>query len=579
MVTAALSCGCCRHGGHGDINVRISLDGNSHRIISEVPVEGEDEMEANLYYPRVKRLSDGSLLLSFMNDFYGWDLYVMRSVDDGKTWSPAKRILQREPAVSSVGEDEKVYVNPDFIELQDGRLMLAYQWRYKKGYNDIPNTNVNCGIGITVSNDKGLTWDSGRSVYRGRCWEPALLQLPSGEIQMYITSSQNVVDGLSCPRTVLIRSFDGGKTWQGKEECDINDNELISYTVDDRFGYDGMPTAVILDDGSIAMSLEVWSGKYVVDQTPVIVKTTGEENWRLDTEAILREGGPAYPQKKQANKDLVAYGPYIGKLPSGEVLLLSGGLYKGESGSWLLVGDRNADNFSHAVHGFNCVWGSVDYVGDDKVIITGQEGYKDGKTKRGRIHLMTGKVNRAKEIRKGSAPLTPLEEFSPEGHWFLGKKSSSSVFYDFNYTDSAFIFDTWYLTDKLTAFTVENSDASVILISRGEDVFKAAVCPSGKYEVSHLENNSWHIIHTGQTSEIKVCGTINDDADTDTGYSAQVAIPWEFLGGSPRRGEEAGIHIARWYKEKSKEKHPRQWEELEGESSDIPSEWLRVRFR
>ena len=169
MVTAALSCGCCRHGGHGDIDVRISLDGNSHRIISEVPVEGEDEMETNLYYPRVKRLSDGSLLLSFMNDFYGWDLYVMRSVDDGKTWSPAKRILQREPAVSSVGEDEKVYVNPDFIELQDGRLMLAYQWRYKKGYNDIPNTNVNCGIGITVSNDKGLTWDSGRSVYRGRC--------------------------------------------------------------------------------------------------------------------------------------------------------------------------------------------------------------------------------------------------------------------------------------------------------------------------------------------------------------------------------------------------------------------------
>ena len=69
MVTAALSCGCCRHGGHGDIDVRISLDGNSHRIISEVPVEGEDEMEANLYYSRVKRLSDGSLLISFMNDF------------------------------------------------------------------------------------------------------------------------------------------------------------------------------------------------------------------------------------------------------------------------------------------------------------------------------------------------------------------------------------------------------------------------------------------------------------------------------------------------------------------------------
>ena len=37
--------------------------------------------------------------------------------------------------------------------------------------------------------------------------------------------------------------------------------------------------------------------------------------------------------------------------------------------------------------------------------------------------------------------------------------------------------------------------------------------------------------------------------------------------------------IARWHKERSKEKYPRLWEELEGESSDIPSEWLGVKFR
>ena len=37
------------------------------------------------------------------------------------------------------------------------------------------------------------------------------------------------------------------------------DNEIISYTKDDRFGYDGMPTAVLLQDGSIVMSIEVWA--------------------------------------------------------------------------------------------------------------------------------------------------------------------------------------------------------------------------------------------------------------------------------------------------------------------------------
>lgn len=120
-----------------------------------------------------------------------------------------------------------VYANPDFIELNDGRILLAYQWRYKKGYNDLAHTNENCGVGIMTSSDGGRSWSKARSVYRGRCWEPAMLQLPSGEIQMYITSSQNVVNGLSCPRTVVIRSFDGGETWQGKSECGIGDNEII----------------------------------------------------------------------------------------------------------------------------------------------------------------------------------------------------------------------------------------------------------------------------------------------------------------------------------------------------------------
>ena len=42
-----------------DIGVRISLDHNSHQIITEMPVLGRDFTEKNLYYPRVKRLSDG----------------------------------------------------------------------------------------------------------------------------------------------------------------------------------------------------------------------------------------------------------------------------------------------------------------------------------------------------------------------------------------------------------------------------------------------------------------------------------------------------------------------------------------
>lgn len=561
-----------------DIGVRISLDHNSHQIITEMPVLGRDFTEKNLYYPRVKRLSDGSLLLCFMNDHFGWDLYASRSTDGGVTWSDAVLLMEKYPAVSTVGDDMMVYVNPDFIELQDGRIMLAYQWRYKNGYNDIPNTNKNCGIGIIFSSDQGRTWYGARSVYRGRCWEPALLQLPSGEIQMYITSSQNVVNGLSCPRTVIIRSFDGGFTWQGKEECDINDNEIISYTKDGRFGYDGMPTAVILDDGTIAMSVEVWSGKYVVDQTPVIVRTSPSENWRLDTAAILRNGGPAYPQKKQANKDLIGYGPYIGKLPSGETLLLSNGLYRGEQSSWLLTGDRNADNFGFATTGFNGYWGSVDYAGNGKVIITGTEKYRDGEKTRGRIHIMTGRVNKAMDISQEDPVLVPPDRFDRETEnlWFLGRTTTACAYYDFSYTDDAFVFSTWLFTDKLTSFSVENSDASVIMFCRNGQVYKAAVAPSGDYEVSVQENNSWHVIASGRSHALEVCGSVNDDTDTDIGFAAKVHIPWKLIGGEPAGPETIKIHPAMWNKAKSTEKYPRHWEELQGENPDIPDEWLWI---
>lgn len=572
------ACSPCRP---DEIDVRISLDYNTHSEMTESPVEGTDFTERNLYYPRVKRLSDGALLLCFMNDHFGWDIYTRRSEDDGATWSDAVLLLEQFPAESTVGKDTVVFVNPDFIELADGRIMLAYQWRYKHGYNDLENTNVNCGIGVIFSHDKGRTWEGARPVYRGRCWEPGLLQLPSGEIQMYITSSQNVVDGMSCPRTVIIRSFDGGQTWQGKEECGIDDNEAISYTVDGRFGYDGMPTAVILDDGSIAMSIEVWSGKYVVDQTPVVVKTSAAENWHCDNEKIIREGGPDYPAKKQVNRDLVGYGPYIGKLPSGEVLLLSNGLYKGQQGSWLLTGDRDADNFGYATSAFSGYWGSVAYTGGDRVIITGTEQYRSGGEKRGKIHMMTGRVNRAKEISRGGVSPVSIQDFdrNDNGCWFLGRKTPSSVFYDFGSTGGNFIFSTWLFTDRLTAFTVENSDASVILLSKGKDVYKVAVCASGQYEVSRLENNSWHIVHSGKAAWLEVCGTVNDDTDTDTGFAAMTEIPWEILGGAPRSGEAVRIHPAHWYKAKSAEKHPRLYEELEGENSDCPGQWLRVFFK
>ena len=565
-------------GGEDADGVRISWDGSTYQELSSLTLS-DGTPSPNLYYPRVKALSDGTLLMSYMDDHYGWNTFVAKSSDGGVTWTDAQCIRRRHPGVSSVGEDEVVFVNPDFVELQDGRIMLAHQWRYKAGYNDLPNTNENCGIEVMFSSDKGLTWTEAREVYRGRCWEPAMLQLPSGEIQMYITDSQNVVNRMSCPKTVVIRSFDGGATWQGKSCCSYRDVEGISYTKDERFGYDGMPSGVLLDDGTIAVPLEVWSGKYVMDVTPVVVKTTAEENWNLDQKELLEKGGPDYPAKKQVNKDFHGYGPYSTRLDSGEMLILSNGNYKGEAGVWVFAGDRNADNFRHATRPFDGYWGCIDYIGDDTVFASGSYKFTlDGQT-RGRLHLMKGRVNRALSAG-GTLEMVSPGNFSPDGGrwWLLGKKFPSAVYASFGRTSDALEIGAYVFDEKLSAFTVENSDALVMQFSRGGKVFKLAANAAGKWTLYELERWSWHLLSSGTTEDIVVEGSLNDDSDTDLGYGVKVALPWRLIGGRPSRGEKMKAHICRMYKTASKEKPAAVFEELEGENGDFPSDWLTVKL-
>src|SRR5690606_2034038 len=342
--------------------------------------------------------------------------------------------------------------------------------------------------------DKDNTFTAPREVYRGRCWEPAMLQLPSGEIHMYITSSQEVVNKVSNPRTVVIRSFDGGKTWQGKKLATYKDAEPVSRSFDERSSYDGMPTAVWLDDNKgIAMPIEVWSGRFVVDQTPMVVKTDADVNWRGDQKKIANEGGPDYPYKKQLNKDFVGYGPYSTKLKTGEVVVISNGQYKGEQGIWAFIGDKKADNFCFATSPFVGHWGSIDDIGGNKVIVSGTANYKDASNKeRAKVLVMTGRLNYSKDIAKGDLNMPAVAQFDKDNndYWFLGKKTQASTFTNFGYTNESLIIGTYYFDRNIVAFTPENSDASILLLSRknkkgGYDNYKIAVNAQGKYTVYH----------------------------------------------------------------------------------------------
>jgi len=568
-------------------DVRISWDYNSYEEMKSVPVENKGYIEDNLYYPRIKRLSNGTLLMSFMNDHFGWDALVRRSEDGGKTWSDATMIRERFDAQSSVGDDQMVFVNPDFIELNDGRILLAYQWRFKKGYNDLANTNENCGVEIMFSEDGGKTYSEAKNVYIGRCWEPAMLQLPSGEIQMYITDSNEVMNSLSQPCTIVIRSFDGGKTWQGKDCCTYRDGEIISRTLDERGSYDGMPSGVLLDDNyGIAVPLEVWSSKLKVDQTPVIVRTDADVNWQSD-QSMRRNGGPEYPYKKQINKDFTGFGPYSTKLPSGEMVVLSNGVYKNKQGIWVFLGNKKADNFRFATMLFEGYWGSIDYIGDNKLLAAASYQYKDTDKTRGCVKVMVGRLNYAKEISEGDIEMKPVDQFNRDAtdYWFLGKETPGSVFTNFGYTKDNFIMATYLFDKNLVAFTPENSDASTVLLHRkkkngSSDNYKLVINGKGAYLLYKEETSSWKLINKGEVDHLEVDGTINDTNDEDLGFGAKLKLDWNLLGGKPLKGEIFKAHLRHHYKSNIKEGPVfATIEDLAGENSDNPDEWLDISFK
>lgn len=346
-----------------------------------------------------------------------------------------------------------------------------------------------------------------------------------------------------------------------------------------------MPSAVWLDNGyGIAVPLEVWNSTARTDQSPVIVRTDTATNWHSD-QSVRANGGPEYPWKKQLNKDFMGFAPYSTKLSTGEMVVLSNGTYKDVNGMWVFIGDKRADNFRFATSPFVGWWGSIDCIGVDRVLGAGTFTYTEGERPRNGVRMMVGRLNRSKTIAKGGITQKPVGEFDRKQNscWFLGKKTSSSVFADFGYTDDCFIVSTYLFDENLLAFAVENSDAPSMLLARQSaegkwNTYKIIVNAEGRYRIYREENFSWRLIDKGQT-EVDLQGTVNNPADTDLGFGARLCIDWNLLGGKPHPNEALRAHLRHHYKDSMNEAIFSRIEDAEGENSDCPEEWLCIRLK
>lgn len=95
------------------------------------------------------------------------------------------------------------------------------------------------------------------------------------------------------------------------------------------------------------------------------------------------------------------------------MVVLTNGVYKNVQGMWVFIGDKRADNFRFATSPFVGHWGSIDYIGNDRVLGTGTFRHQDGERSRGGVRLMVGRLNRSKTIAKGDVQDGPRPESRP----------------------------------------------------------------------------------------------------------------------------------------------------------------------
>ncbi|HER09005.1 MAG TPA: exo-alpha-sialidase [Bacteroides sp.] len=288
-------------------------------------------------YGRVIRLgtSDSLLLVYHGGPNTGdWvNICLRRSVDNGETWTPQEILMN----INDYSTDFWRFCNPELIELDNGWILLPYT------ANGKPETNDNCYVHILTSKDRGQTWEGPNAIVTGRSWEPSIVQLPGGELEMFYSSEAKwwpVAEVERYQEIHAIRSTDRGLTWSYPT--------IAAYYPEKR---DGMPVPVLLQGNrGVAFIIETvlhWRSPYIVHR-----ELAGE--WDLP-DPILDEGDTRW-----AVTGFTGHGgaPYMIQLPTGETLI-SFHVYRGgdwkQSNMHVMIGDNDARNFGE----LTTPWGNL----------------------------------------------------------------------------------------------------------------------------------------------------------------------------------------------------------------------------
>lgn len=320
-------------------------------------------------YGRAHRVKGDTVLLTY---HFGpqeneWDnIAIKRSIDGGDSWSEA------EVLVSDDNPNYYGFANPSLITLQNGDVLLAYTGRGN------PDDNAHANIQIRVSKDRGWTFGPPKIVTTGRSWEPAMVQLPDGEIELFYSSEARWWNGPGSTaeqqEILMVRSTDNGATWSYPVQ--------VAYTGGMR---DGMAVPLVLqNDKGIVFPIE--SVKNVV--SPWIVWSSMEARWDYASVGTMQN-----ERRWLATRAPVWGGaPYIIQLPTGETILSCqdrGGRAIGSD--WkkntmlVLIGNSVAKNFTNISYPWpdlplneGAYYSALFLKDADTIVLVTTRNYKDG---------------------------------------------------------------------------------------------------------------------------------------------------------------------------------------------------------
>ena len=409
------------------------------------------------------------------------------------------------------------------IQLRDGTIIVAYNPRPSTPYTD----DRRFSIRLKRSTDNGRTWSKeivvydGGSTFETGCWEPCLLELPSGELQLYF-ADESPYDKNADQQISSCRSFDKGLTWSAPA--------CVSY----RAGYrDGMPVPVLLSDSTtIAVAIED-NGWGYNDFVPTIVRTTLSRNWNSFVPASSTYRTKAIDYKYCP----VATGgaPYLRVLPNGETVLSHQSPYNhsGKPDMYVYVGNSSARNFKAMSSPFpvpqdqQALWNSLAVI--DTGVVVAVSGYSGG------IKMVKGYPKHQLEVPYGHPAVDGTRTIS-EGYFsskaeqiLMGSETETYTYADLAYDeDSLYVICRVY--DKKLVYSGEHADIVSIGIETESAPYTTPQLTSFRYDIS--PDATFHLYRgTGAAWEVQEKSSSHlAFRRTSSVYTFEMAVPWSELG-------------------------------------------------